>query len=100
MWAQLRADDGSWRHPAAEALLCRVLVCPKLTPRAQRSFLDVSKTGGALRVRDDLFELHVGSNAHLRQLASGLHALPTLRRCAFTVVSAPKLSAALLELLS
>ena len=57
VWAQLRlpTEEGvGWRHPMAERLLCSALACPKLSPAAQLSLLQVSKTGGPLSLPDSV----------------------------------------------
>jgi len=99
LWTQLRlpgagAATVGW-HPVAERLLCCALACPKLSPAAQLSLLQVSKTGGPLSLPDAVLVAHFGAAPPLRQLAIGLRFLPTMAKCSFTPQSAPLVHRAL-----
>ena len=98
LWAQLRlpTEEGvGWRHPMAERLLCSALACPKLSPAAQLSLLQVSKTGGPLSLPDAALVRHLGAIPSLRQLVIGLRFLPSMSKCSFTAHSAPGVHRAL-----
>jgi len=98
LWTQLRLPGAAtigWQHPVAERLLCCALACPKLSPAAQLSLLQVSKTGGPLSLPDAVLVAHFGAAPPLRQLAIGLRFLPTMAKCSFTPQSAPLVHRAL-----
>lgn len=90
LWAQLRHPALGWGHPMSVGLLCSALACPKLSPAAQLSLLQVSKTGGALSLPDATLRARLGPAPALRQFAIGLRFLPSMANCSFTAHSAPQ----------